>query len=108
MSTSSKVTEILAKFLPDHLKLRPVVRGAITKIHLDNGKLNINEDYNVMGQPMCSKIDDGLVKYDLMVSLNNLMGSYDWNIYNLFRYNFTESALITVKSIQLSIGVKLF
>ena len=85
------------KYIPETLKLKPIKRGNTTRIILENGKLNINKDFKPMGQPICTKIDDKTNKYDITVSFNDLMGVYEWKVFNLFGYNFTESAFITVQ-----------
>ncbi|CAG2162233.1 unnamed protein product [Oppiella nova] len=60
-------------------------------------ELFANKDFKPMGQPICTKIDDKTNKYDITVSFNDLMGVYEWKVFNLFGYNFTESAFITIR-----------
>ncbi|CAG2162234.1 unnamed protein product [Oppiella nova] len=89
----SKVTNILGKFVPTLLRLRPIQRGNGFKVVLDNGKLTINKDFKIIGQPVCEETDDQTVKYTIVVLLEDLMGIYDWKIYNLFGNNFSENAI---------------
>jgi len=92
-----KVTDIMKNHMPTSLKLGPIRRGFVTQLILDNGKLSVNSDFKLMGQPICEKVDDQTKKYDFMVSFEDLAGFYDWKIYNLFSNNFSESAIISVK-----------
>ena len=85
------------KFAPDQLKLKPIIRGILAKVHLENGVLNVKNGYKIVGQPFCKQLEDNTKEYDFMLSFNDLMGSYEWKLYNLFGYNFSESALISVE-----------
>ena len=92
-----KVTEILKKFVPNLLRLRPIQRGDGTKITLDKGKLTMNKDFKIIDRPVCEELDENSVKYKLIDSFENLIGIYDWKVYNLFGNNFFESAIISVE-----------
>ncbi|CAG2112057.1 unnamed protein product [Medioppia subpectinata] len=87
----AKITDILSKFVPTLLRLRPIQRGNSFRVTLNNGKLTINKDFKIMGQPVCQELDDQSVKYRIRVLFDNLMGVYDWKIHNLFGMSFAEN-----------------
>jgi hypothetical protein len=87
----------MGKHMPTSLKLNPIIRGFETRLVMEKGSISVNNDFKLIGQPICTEMDDRSKKYDFMVSFDDLAGFYDWKVYNLFGRNFSESAIITVE-----------
>ena len=88
--------EILKRFVPNLLRLKPIQREDGVRVRLSNGKLTIDKDFKIIGQPVCQEVDEQRLKYDITVIFKDLVGIYDWKAY-LFRREFEETVIITVE-----------